>query len=57
MAGGNDRVAPSVELQRELDEARQPLRFAEIAGADHSMRGYETEIARIVAEFISESLD
>ena len=57
VAGGNDRVAPSVELQRELDEARQPLRFAEIAGADHSMRGYESEIARIVAEFISESLD
>jgi uncharacterized tellurite resistance protein B-like protein len=39
-----------------LDEARQPLRFAEVANADHSMRGHETEIARIVADFISESL-
>lgn len=57
IAGGDDRVAPSLGLQRELDEARQPVRFTEIAGADHSMRGHETEIARIVAEFISESLN
>jgi hypothetical protein len=56
VAGGNDRVAPSLEIQRALDEARQPLRFAEVANADHSMRGHETEIARIVADFISESL-
>lgn len=56
IAGGNDRVAPSLGLQRELDQARQPLRFTEVAGADHSMRGHETEVARIVAEFISESL-
>jgi len=57
IAGGNDRVASSVEIQRELDEARQPVRFTEVAGADHSMRGHETKIARIVAEFISESLN
>ena len=53
----NDRVASSVEIQRELDEARQPVRFTEVAGADHSMRGHETKIAHIVAEFISESLN
>ena len=57
VAGGNDRVAPSVGIQREMDEARQPLRFTEIAGADHSMRGHEREIASVVAEFISESLN
>ena len=56
IAGSNDRVSPSLELQRELDEARQPVRFTEITNADHTMRGRETEVARIVAGFISESL-
>jgi alpha/beta superfamily hydrolase len=56
VAGSNDRVAPSLELQRELDKARQPVRFTEITDADHTMQGRETEVARIVADFISESL-
>lgn len=56
VAGADDRVAPSVDLQRELDDARQPLRFAEITSADHAMRGREKEVGRVVAEFVSESL-
>ncbi len=55
VAGQNDRVAPSLAIQRELDLVRQPLRFAEMPGADHTMRGHEDEVGRLVAEFIGEA--
>ena len=54
IAGSEDRVAPSVEIQRVLDECRGPVRFREIVGADHTMRGYENQAAEAVAEFLRE---
>jgi hypothetical protein len=56
IASRDDKIAPSLEIQRELDSADQPLRFEELASADHSMRGHEAEIGRLVAEFVSDSL-
>lgn len=56
VAGGRDKVAPSVGLQQELDKARIPVRFMEMPKADHSMNGHEIEVSRIVANFVFESL-
>lgn len=56
IAGSEDRVAPSLEIQRILDGCRQPVRFREIQGADHSMRGREGEVGEAAAEFLAESL-
>ncbi|MDP6420118.1 MAG: hypothetical protein QF672_02165 [SAR202 cluster bacterium] len=56
VAGQNDKVAPSLELQRELDAVRQPVKFAEMLGADHSMKGHEAEIGRLVSEFMGDAL-
>lgn len=56
VVGQNDRVAPSVDLQRTLDEVRQPVQFREIPGADHSLRGYEAQAAEYVAVFVAETL-
>ena len=56
IAGRDDKLAPSSAIQRELEGARQPLRFEELTTADHSMRGHETEIGRVVADFVSGSL-
>ena len=56
IAGRDDKLAPSLAIQRELEGTRQPLRFEELATADHSMRGHEAEIGRVVADFVSRSL-
>ena len=56
IAGSEDRVAPSLQIQKALDERAAPARFHELRGADHSMRGYEPEIARAAAEFLVENL-
>ena len=56
IVGQNDRLAPSVELQRALDGVRKPLQFREIAGADHGLIGYEREVGEQVAGFVAESL-
>lgn len=56
VAGSEDRVAPSLQIQQILDECRGHIRFHETLGADHSMRGYEHEIGRIVAEFLIQNL-
>ena len=56
IASRDDKLAPSLDIQRELEGARQPLQFEELASADHSMRGYETEIGRVVADFVRSSL-
>lgn len=56
IAGSEDRVAPSLQIQNILDECRGPVRFHELVGADHSMRGHESEIARVVAEFLVQNL-
>ena len=56
VVGQNDRLVSSVELQRALDGVREPLQFREIAGGDHSLVGYEREIAEQVADFAKQKL-
>ena len=51
VAGQDDRLVSSVELQRVLDGVREPIQFREIAGGDHSLSGVEWEAADAVAEF------
>jgi alpha/beta superfamily hydrolase len=51
VAGQHDRISVPVALQRVLDGFKAPVQFAEIAGADHSLRGRETEVADHVVEF------
>ena len=55
IASRDDKIAPLLAIQRELEGARQPLRFEEVAAADHSMKGQEAEIARVVADFVISS--
>ena len=56
IAGQRDRVAPSVELQKILDEVRTPLQFTEVPEADHAFEGREAEVADRVAAFLAETL-
>ena len=56
LVGEKDRIAASAELQRALDGVRAPVRFAQIPGADHSLRGHEQETAEAVVDFLSETL-
>ena len=56
LSGQNDRIAAPVELQRALDSMRQPVQFAEVAGADHSLRSHEQEVADRVTEFVTDTL-
>ena len=56
IVGSEDKVAPSVEIQRVLDHCRGPVRFREIVGADHTMRGYENQVAAVVTEFLKSNL-
>ncbi len=51
VAGQNDRLSVPIALQRVLDGFKAPVQFAEIAGADHSLRGREAEVADRVVEF------
>ena len=56
IAGRNDKLAPSLAIQRELNGVQQPFIFREVEAANHSMRGHEPEIGQVVADFFSESL-
>ena len=56
LVGGRDRVVPSTELQRALDNVRPPVQFAEIPGADHSLVGHEQAVAQTVTEFLVQTL-
>ena len=56
IAGSDDRVSPSLEIQRVLDECRGPVQFHEVVGADHSMRGYHAEAAEVIADFLKRYL-
>lgn len=55
IAGQNDRLTSSVELQRALDAVREPLRFCEIPHADHAMSGKEWEVADAVTDFVRQT--
>ena len=56
VAGQHDRISVSVALQRVLDGFKGSVQFAEIADADHSLRGRETEVADRVVEFTADAL-
>ena len=57
IVGQDDRVVRSVDLQRLLDDVRQPVRFHEIQGANHAFIGQTEEVAERVAEFLLETLE
>jgi alpha/beta superfamily hydrolase len=56
MAGANDRISPPVELQRALDGVDGPVKFTQVAGADHMLAGAETGVADAVAQFLAQVL-
>ena len=56
VAGQQDRLVSSVDLQSALDNVREPLQFREIAGGDHSFSGREWEVADEVVGFLREML-
>ena len=57
VAGQHDRIAVPIQLQRALDNTRGPVQFAEIAGAGHSLSGYEQDVADRVVEFVTDALN
>ena len=56
IAGSEDRVSPSLDIQRVLDECRGPVQFHEVVGGDHSMRGHQAEAAEVAADFLKRYL-
>ena len=56
LVGQRDRVVPSADLQRALDDVRAPVQFAELPDADHSFSGREEEVAERVSEFLLQTL-
>ncbi len=52
LVGQQDRISPPVELQRALDDVRQPLQFSEIPTADHSLVSHEREVAEKIVAFV-----
>ena len=56
IAGQHDGVSPSVDMQRALDDVRQPVQFREVAGANHALHGHEREVGDIVARFAADAL-
>ena len=57
MVGQRDRVVPSVDLQRELDEVRPPVQFVELPGDNHSLSSSLDLVAERVAEFLLQTLN
>ncbi|MCH8062322.1 MAG: alpha/beta hydrolase [Chloroflexi bacterium] len=57
IVGQNDKISPTAELQRVLDEMADPVNFAEIPDADHGLIGHEGQVADRVADFLAESLN
>ena len=56
MVGQNDRIVNSAELQRTLDEVRDPVQFREIPETDHSLRGHEQEVADRTLQFTTSTV-
>ena len=50
-------MVPSVELQRALDDVKQPVEFHEVPDANHGLTGHEIEVAERVADFLTAELD
>ena len=56
MVGRDDRVVPSVELQRLLDDVRRPVQFHEVRDGNHALDGQREEVAERATEFLLQSL-
>jgi hypothetical protein len=56
IVGRNDKISPTDELQRVLDDMADSVSFVEIPDADHGLIGHEGQVADKVAEFLAESL-
>ena len=57
IVGQKDGVVPPVDLQRILDDARHPVRFREINGANHNFLGQAEEVAEQVICFLLKTLE
>ena len=57
IAGQNDGVSSSVELQRILDETGGPVEFHEAPNADHGLAGHELAVAQRVVAFLKSKLN
>ena len=56
VAGQNDAVVPSLQLQRQLDDLRGPVQFTEVPDADHRLNGHEKVVAQRVVDFMISTL-
>ena len=56
LSGQRDKLSPSTDLQRLLDDFPTPVQFREIPGADHTMKGHEAEVAELVVDFVSSAM-
>ena len=56
IGGQNDTISPSVEIQRELDKIRQPVKFSEIPNVGHSMEPEGKLIAEQVIQYLVDSV-
>ncbi len=56
VVGQDDRVVPSTDLQRLLDDFDRSVQFTEVPGADHRLNGHEQAVAERVVEFMMENL-
>ena len=52
IAGQNDTISPSVEIQRELDKIKQPVKFSEIPNVDHTMEAEGNVVAEQVIQYL-----
>jgi len=53
ITGENDPLAPPAVLRRLVDRIPEPKRLHVVPGADHSLRGREQEVGKVVAEFLA----
>ncbi len=53
LIGDNDQMLPIEQFHQHTAGVAQPEQYQVIEGADHSMVGYEEELARRVAEFFA----
>jgi len=51
--GGADQMIPREQFEQQIKGVLSPGQYQTIPGADHSMVGYEEEVARIVSGFFT----
>ena len=56
IGGQSDTISPSVEIQRELDKIRQPVKFTEVPNVGHSMEPQGKYIAEQVIQYLLDSV-